>query len=670
MLSQYFEPYTERLRDYYWTGHFFFLLICLAALMASANLDMFWFYHRSLPAVLVVGTSLVAAGIFLQRRFIDVSFEYPRPLRTPDFMYLLASVAMVCVVVCVTGGAKSVFKTLLLLPVIVCALNCGKKLGLFTAVAAGTTATALTLLAEPVSSLAVGADLVNLLLFVLVGWLIGEISELNKQLAHNLLDDKIFLQNVLDRLPLGVLTVSGNETVVYLNRSAKEFYGFTLLKKATELPLIGRNWALIKSARKKGGALSSHLRGQVDRVDGSVAHVAVTAHPLRLENDDQALLLVLQDVSREKELEVLRRQLGRILEMVDLAIICADSHGRITLFNHAAERIFGIASFHALGKTESEVFRQAGLPGDRNHPLFRTETRNAEITLNGRYLLVQRSTARLISGEDVRTITIITDYTEKKRMEEEANRMATLTAIGEMAAGMAHEIRNPLTSIRGFAQLIYEKDETVGIGEVKPYLDIMLAEVKHVENLIANFLLLTQPGPPSWEKVNLNALIGEIRNLITAEATRRSIETTFHTEPDLPAVEGNGEQLKQVVLNLVANALDAAGTGGRVSLSTYGGGDNVYLEVVDNGPGVPSGLEYHIFVPFFSTKDRGSGLGLAVSHRIVTEHGGVIELASSPGHTVFRVRLPRAGCHPKSLPSFRKTGHHPAVGPRDGKAPS
>lgn len=238
---------------------------------------------------------------------------------------------------------------------------------------------------------------------------------------------------------------------------------------------------------------------------------------------------------------------------------------------------------------------------------------------------------------------------ENSKLYERMKERDRLAALGEMAAGLAHEIRNPLGAIKGAAQFL---DPTQMDGEEAEFLQVIIEEVDRLNGVVTQFLdyarpLKSQPGP-----VDVNDVLERTLRLIAA-GVPEGIALETHLAASLPLAQTDAEQLKQVVINLVQNAAQAMPGGGKISLSTstFGddaggfrlrgrGSDHVELRIRDTGPGIPENEREHVFVPFFTTKEKGTGLGLAISQRIIRSHGGNISISSRVGEgTEFVIRL-------------------------------
>ncbi|BCA79588.1 sensor histidine kinase [Desulfuromonas sp. AOP6] len=223
-------------------------------------------------------------------------------------------------------------------------------------------------------------------------------------------------------------------------------------------------------------------------------------------------------------------------------------------------------------------------------------------------------------------------------IEEQLRRADRLSALGELSAGMAHEIRNPLGSIRGTAEIIQEgMDPTDRRYE---FSRIMIQEVDRLNRVVQDFLDFARPAPIDRDRVDINAALADILVLVRQKATASGTVITFPFEGRL-YVPGKEEHLKQAFLNLTLNALQAMPEGGRLDILTNRSGAEVEIRFSDTGSGIPQENLDKIFNPFFTTREKGTGLGLAISARIIQGHGGRISVDSQPGKgTTFTLYLP------------------------------
>lgn len=215
-----------------------------------------------------------------------------------------------------------------------------------------------------------------------------------------------------------------------------------------------------------------------------------------------------------------------------------------------------------------------------------------------------------------------------------------LAVVGELAAGVAHEIRNPLTSIKGFVQLIDSKKG----AEVPPfYIETILDELDRIEQIVGEMVVLAKPAHEEKSQVNLSLLLQDTVNLMSPQAGMRNVMLRLEIEQGLPFVKGVRNQLKQVMINLIKNSIEAIGAEdkGEIMITATYEAEHIFITVADNGKGIEPEVINKLGTPFFTTKDSGTGLGLMISYRIIQNHEGEIEVESKPGvGTKFNIILP------------------------------
>jgi signal transduction histidine kinase len=253
-------------------------------------------------------------------------------------------------------------------------------------------------------------------------------------------------------------------------------------------------------------------------------------------------------------------------------------------------------------------------------------------------------------GNSIGRTLLIADETRLRLLEENAQRAAHLAALGEMSAGIAHEIRNPLTSLRGCAQELAEMSCEDGHHDAESLAHILVSESDRLARIVEDFLSLSRLRPPCRMALELGPLVDEARRLCEARRDRPpGLRLDFVVVDDCDEVDADAGQLKQVLANLVNNALDALRQTSLPTLILHAENATdsplsvpaVRITVRDNGCGIPEDIQERIFTPFFSTKSQGTGLGLSLVSRIIREHEGVLHLDSSPGQgTSIIIYLP------------------------------
>jgi two-component system, sporulation sensor kinase E len=245
-----------------------------------------------------------------------------------------------------------------------------------------------------------------------------------------------------------------------------------------------------------------------------------------------------------------------------------------------------------------------------------------------------------VVGEDGQVESIVAvsrDVTERKRTEELLRKSDKLSVVGQLAAGVAHEIRNPLTSIKGFIQLLQKEDENH-----PAYYQIILSELERIEFIIREFLMLAKPQLTKFEQQDIGAIVKSVCALLETQAIMNNIQIVTDIEPGLPAIECEDHQLKQVFVNVLKNAIEAMPNGGTVEVSVKRiMDDRILICVRDEGQGIPEERLRHLGEPFYTTKEKGTGLGLMVSYKIIESHQGEIHIKSQVGSgTTVEIDLP------------------------------
>lgn len=380
-------------------------------------------------------------------------------------------------------------------------------------------------------------------------------------------------------------------------------------------------------------------------------------------------------VARIQHIERLEREaLGRSLartehryvsavELARVLILGLDADGCVRLFNREAERVSGFARDEALGRPFVELLsvdetgdgarlrerlarfaadHRAGRnptqpqPGDDAPPLETTIHTRAGSARVIRWHL----TYAPAEGDDVAVFAIGIDSTDESARLARLQQQEKLAAIGTLAAGLAHEIRNPLNGAQLHLTFL---ERALRRGDSGPQLldavTVVGDEMKRLGALVSDFLDFARPRPLSLETVSLQPLFERVLQLVDAQARAAGVALALDLPTTSIELDADPAKLEQVLLNLVQNGIEAlAGRRGHVVLRARRQPRFVVLEVEDDGPGVPEGSP--IFDAFFSSKPRGTGLGLSIAHRIVTDHGGSIDVDSRPGCSIFRVTLP------------------------------
>jgi two-component system, NtrC family, sensor histidine kinase HydH len=351
----------------------------------------------------------------------------------------------------------------------------------------------------------------------------------------------------------------------------------------------------------------------------------------------------------QKTLEDMQAYTSLLIAKLPVGVIATDANGRISTWNQAITQLTGIGPSRATGKKPSDilpeqlvVFFQTEEPAASEITVPVME-RNVRITFGTRRceLLCHPLTITDSEQQYMGKVLLISDVTEIKSLEQKMRENERLAAVGRMAGGVAHEVRNPLSSIKGLALLL--KNKFPAGSKEQDTAALLIQETERMNRTIAEMLSFTRPPVLRLGKVDLVELLGRSLELIKAEAMENRIATALETQQDLFPVLGDVDRLQQVMMNVLLNAMQAMEGGGRllVTLANSMDQQRVEVRISDTGQGIAPELLSQIFYPYFTTKPGGTGIGLAISQKIVADHGGSIEVESEPGKgTTVILHLP------------------------------
>ncbi len=361
--------------------------------------------------------------------------------------------------------------------------------------------------------------------------------------------------------------------------------------------------------------------------------------------------------AKESNIEELQAFNVNVAQCMSTGLLTTDEEGRITAFNRAAEEITGFKWDDVRGKRFPDILPVKEIEEILSSvkqilPIYRFES---EVNKSDESrIILGMNVSHLLddTGKSHGLIVIFQDLTRVKDMEREVKKREKMAMIGEVAAGMAHEIRNPLASLSGSMQML--KEELSLEGDNAYLMEIALREMDRLNTTITEFLAYAKPNPPQKKTMDVNDLLLDTINLLKNSEHYRS--TKVHTQnefkEDMLVLPVDPHQMSQVFWNLSLNALQAMPDGGVLTISTRMGavrtadlasksGEWAEISFRDTGQGIQEGILEKIFVPFFTTKENGSGLGLSIVHRIIEEHEGRIYVRSKPGRgTQFTIYLP------------------------------
>jgi signal transduction histidine kinase len=353
--------------------------------------------------------------------------------------------------------------------------------------------------------------------------------------------------------------------------------------------------------------------------------------------------------------------LETVFNAIQEGVIVTDSSGRITYLNEAASELFGIASADSIGKKLDERVRgldwasltQSGGPASRDMEIFYPADRFINFYIVP-LIIERRETADANAsdgeapspnkGEQVGYAMILRDITESRRSAEQTLDSERLNALTLLAAGVAHEIGNPLNSLHIHLQLMERKVRTLQgetRRELEESIEIARAEISRLDSIVTQFLRAIRPTRPQFHPENVNAIIEEAVRFFAPEIKDRDIVVDQELRSDLPMLELDRDQMKQALYNVIKNSLEAMNRRGILRIRSDMDDTHVLIRFSDTGGGISAENLSRVYEPYFTTKSTGSGLGLLIVRRIVREHGGELSIQSTDGKGLtLTIRLP------------------------------
>lgn len=340
--------------------------------------------------------------------------------------------------------------------------------------------------------------------------------------------------------------------------------------------------------------------------------------------------------------------LDAVLDSISTGVVVCDTFHIMVQNNKAASRILPMESYDAQDRPVWTNIRDPDIA-----EFVHKTIENQDTVISKEFLLEDLSFSRYISisvlplvrSKRVRgTVITIEDITEKRNEEMRHRRLESLASLTNLAASVAHEIKNPLGSISIYVQLI-RKNLRLSGKEVSPenikYLDIVDEEIERLNKIVVDFLFAVRPLKFEFVSLDFNAMIRSLGTFFTEELNQAGISLRLDLSEDLPFIKGDERFLRQMMINLVKNAMAAMISGGIIEIKTWLMDDFVNLSIEDTGSGIPEDELHKIFEPYFTTKVDGTGLGLTMTYKVVKEHGGDIRVQSEKNKgTCFTISLP------------------------------
>ncbi|MFJ7676461.1 PAS domain-containing sensor histidine kinase [Peribacillus sp. NPDC097264] len=399
--------------------------------------------------------------------------------------------------------------------------------------------------------------------------------------------------------------------------------------------------------RVKSGEQEKGFETVRQRKDGQLIDVSITLFTIRNNEDEPtALAFVYRDITNQKLAEIaLRESEERYRNLIEVSpeAIFVHRNGIIEYMNPEGARMLGLSVEEIMGKSVFQfVHPDSQDTVGKRIEVMRDEGKTVELLeqkfrrFNGEVFYGETIALPIIYKGRPAIQVFCRDITERKKTEELLCKTNMLSAVGQMAAGIAHEIRNPLTAIKGFLQLMGETPDK------QEYLDLSVKEVDKIERLAKEFLCLANPQLQTCEHTRIPAILDSVITLAKLQANLNDVEITMETKVDDSTVFGEPNLLKQVFTNVVNNAIEAMENGGKlhIQLDEYDPG-NLVIRFIDSGSGMTEERMKHLGEPFYSTTEKGTGLGLMVSTKIIHEHQGQIKFSSEVGKgTTVDIILP------------------------------
>ncbi|MGU3471402.1 chemotaxis protein CheB [Paenibacillus sp. D51F] len=351
-----------------------------------------------------------------------------------------------------------------------------------------------------------------------------------------------------------------------------------------------------------------------------------------LEHLTKGVIITLVDITELKEANEELLRLSYAIEQSPILVVISDLEGGILYANRQFQDLTGETSESIYGRHLESLddWQASGCSfADIWEKLKRGEIWEGELAGIGKDGAVYWEQARLVPivklGETIHYMKISENITDRKTTEEMLRKSEMLGAVGQLAAGIAHEIRNPLTSLKGFTKLMQEDNR-------RNYISIMAMELERIEQIVSELLVLSKPQAVDFHPVALGTVLRDVVMLIEAQATMNNVQLELEMPENDMLVQGVDNQLKQVFINLIKNSIEAMGSGGIIQVKASIGEDNMaWTRIIDQGSGIPPEKLAKLGEPFFSTKARGTGLGLVMTYKIVENHHGKMYYESELG---------------------------------------
>jgi PAS domain S-box-containing protein len=456
-----------------------------------------------------------------------------------------------------------------------------------------------------------------------------------------------YLERVLNNLPEAILTYDRKSTLTFANQRAGQILGC----EPQELIGLSAQEIVTMFSRVELGEIGWNLESKHNLIEITNRQGERIKLKMDTENlQDDGLICRLDEAKLEQEIINLHLQTQTILNSINNLVVMMDIHHRVVMCNTLWEEKVEMPSGLMVGLNIERLnsLLQFSDP-DIAYQTLRGRKLSREVSLTtfaGKRLELRCDSAPILNvdGEIIGAIFICFDITEMRKQQTISQQQEKLAVLGEMAAGIVHEIRNPLTTVKGFMQLISARTEDEICRE---YADLVRTEVDEVNQVVSDFLTFARPRKPSLKETSLNQLIRSISSFWKGQLSLQGILLEVSLMDEEKPVMIDPGQIRQVLMNMVKNAIDALTTAENPRISLIVGYDiytqRMTVTVADNGVGMDEEGLSKLGTPFYTTKDRGTGLGMGICYQIVKEHDGIIMVESEPGKgTTITISLPAA----------------------------
>jgi PAS domain S-box-containing protein len=476
-----------------------------------------------------------------------------------------------------------------------------------------------------------------------------------KRMEQQLRQSNERLKMILDQCPVGIVVVDKSGIIEMINEVL-----LAIVPGRTWRDCVGHSYFDMIAGRghtRETSPIQRALEGKAtvnQRVHRMGREWIVNVTPMYLGGQITGAIGVYQDVTETVKKEHDRLEaLARFEQMfkqnpVSMSII-READGRFIDVNPAWERLFGFTREEAIGRTagDLQLVRQQAAGIETFWSTLTTEgAAQQEINLwckDGQSRCIMCSANLTLINEEKHIMGAMFDVTDLRRLEHEMAHFDRLNIVGEMAAGIGHEVRNPMTTVRGYLQLFRGKGEFL---KYQADFDAMIEELDRANTIITEYLSLAKDKRMDIKPGNINDVLSLLFPLLQADAFRSGHFIQLETKV-VPDIAFDSNEVRQLLLNLVRNGLEAMPDGGTVTIMTCREEDTVILAVQDTGQGIPEHVQQRIGTPFMTTKENGTGLGLAVCYRIVQRHGAKLEFKTGPDGTTFYVKFNKANFNEK-----------------------